>query len=454
MKHITLKAAIAALSLGIMAFSASAQNAYLENLSLPRYIKANTNYPIMVDAKNLSSVPLPSFSVRWRLDGGTWNNGPTVNIAAPGLPNGNYYMPVTHPVQLNATQGVHTLELEIMSTNDSDPSNNTLTISFTALNTWSEKVVLMEGRTETWCQFCPPANTVTNTLALNPKFAVAKFHTADALASTDGASYYNTYYNVSFTPAGVLDMGEYGGYTPNSARTLWEPEMTARATGVSPASLTMSSTLNWTSRVLTVTVTANFTYSFTGPFKMNAYLLEDAVPGPQMNAPANYLHNKVVRALLGGSTGTSGVIPNTPAVGTPYSKTYTYTVPANFKLGDLKLIGVLEHALANNNRYCVNAVNGGAGAVGIDELTLANDLLDVYPNPFRDAVNISFKGISGKAHVELLSMDGRVLLQRDVMLEGGNAIQLDLGAELPASLYIIRVTTADMVAQKPLLKAD
>lgn len=453
MKHITLKLALTAFCMGLMAFAVQAQNAFLDGLSFPRYVKANVNYPVSVKVKNQSSIPLPSFSVRWRLDGGAWNNGTTINVASPGLQNGGYYMPVTHPIQLNATQGVHTLEVEVLSSNDSDPTNNTLMVSFTAINTWAEKFVLLEGRTETWCPQCPVANTATNTLALNPKFAVAKFHLSDAFAFPEGTSYYNSRYNVNFTPAGVIDMGEYGDYPANYASGAWNDEMTARANGVAPASLNMTSSLNWNTRELTVSITANFTYAFTGPFNLNVYVLEDAVPGAQSNAPAGYLHNKVVRAMLGGTSGTSGVVPNDPVVGTPYTTSYTYTVPPTFKLGDLQLIGVLEHAISMANRYCVNAAKGAASPVGIEEVASANANLDVYPNPFSDAVNISLKGISGKAQVELLSMDGRVLLQRDLMLEGGHSVRLDLGMELPASLYIIRVTTSDMVAQKPLLKA-
>src|SRR5690606_32727189 len=128
----------------LMAFAVQAQNAFLDGLSFPRYVKANVNYPVSVKVKNQSFIPLPIFSVRWRLDGGAWNNGTTINVASPGLQNGGYYMPVTHPIQLNATQGVHTLEVEVLSSNDSDPTNNTLMVSFTAINTWAEKFVLLE----------------------------------------------------------------------------------------------------------------------------------------------------------------------------------------------------------------------------------------------------------------------------------------------------------------------
>ncbi|MCB0758280.1 MAG: Omp28-related outer membrane protein [Flavobacteriales bacterium] len=450
MKHTTLKLALVTL-LGAMAFSTQAQNAYLENLSMPRYIKAGTNYPIQVNAKNLSSVPLPSFSVRWRLDGGAWNNGTTLTITPPGLSNGGYYIAITHPIQLNTTQGVHTLDVEILSTNDSDPGNNVLSMSFTALNAWADKVVLMEGRTETWCPQCPTANTVTNTLMTDPDYAVAKFHTSDGFAFTDGTSYYNTYYNPGFTPAGVVDMGEYGDYAVNYASNQWGDEMEARAAGVAPASISMNSTLNHATRTLTVSVTATFTYAFTGPFKLNVYLLEDAVPGPQANAPSGYLHNGVVRALLGGATGTGGLIPNTPVVGTPYIKTYTYTVPATFKLGDLKLIGVLEHAISNTNRYCVNAAKGEASPVGIAELADMSDRLEVYPNPFHDAVNITLKGTTGPARAELIAPDGRLLVQRDLMLDQAGAVRLELGSDLPSSVYVLRIVTNEGVAQQQLL---
>ncbi len=449
MKNITLRLLTATALLSLFSLAANAQDAYLENLSLPRFIKANTNYTLKVNAKNNSPTPLPSFQVRWRVDGGAWSPLHTVNVSAPGLQNGNYYMPVSHNTPLNAAPGAHTLDVEVLSTSDSNPANNTISIGFTSLSNWAEKVALLEGRTETWCQYCPNANTITNTLASDPKYAVAKFHTNDGLASTDGTSYYNTYYHPTFTPAAVLDMGEYGGYTVNSAANRWSDEMLARVAGVAPASIAISSQLGWSSRVLTVQVTANFKYALTGNFKLNVYVLENDVPGPQTNAPANYRHNQVVRALLGGASGTSGVIPNNPVVGTNYTKTYTYTVPATYKLGDLKLIAVLEHAVSNTNRYCLNAANGAASPVGIEEMVLPT--MQVQPNPFTDQLHMTIPGAAGKASAEMFTMDGRLVLQRETWLDIGGNVELQFG-DMPAGMYVLRVTAAAGMAQRTVVK--
>lgn len=454
MKHSTLVKVLLGLLLLMGTASLQAQNAYLSNLSLPRYIKAGINYPLAVWARNQSSVPMTSCTIKWQLDGGPIYTGST-NIGGGGVTTNNY-LPYTHPNQLNTTQGAHTLVMWIETTTDTDPTNNTLTVQFTALSNYAEKIVLMEGRTETWCQYCPTANTVTNELMDNPDFAVAKFHTADAFDTNDGSTYYGQY-NVTFTPAAVLDMGEYGGYTPNSASGGWESAMTARAAGVSPAILVMNPSLNWTTRTLTVSITAHFTYSFTGPFKMNVYLLEDNCPGAQTNGGAgnNYIHNGVFRAMLGGSAGTSGVVPNTPVVGTNYTHTYTYQVPANFKLADLKLIGVLEHNLGANNRYCVNAVKSGASAVGISELTLAPERLEVYPNPFTNELRVSVADMKGPVTVQLFSLDGRSVYQNVVVLDPTGNATLDLNsAKLAQGAYLLQMNTAEGKATKRVLKVD
>lgn len=453
MKISTLFTLPFALLLALAPMAGHAQDAYLSGLSFPRYVKANVNYPVVVKAMNGSTVPVQSFSVRWKVDGGTWHTGNTITVTPPGLQQG-YYMNVTHPVQLNVAQGSHTLTVEIVSSPDQNTTNNQLVCQFTAVNTWANKVVLYEGRTETWCPHCPAANVVTNSLALNPQFAVAKFHTSDGLANTASTGYYNTYYNPDFTPAAVLDMGEYGDYPANYSTGLWQDEMTARANGVAPASVSLTSSMNWTSRVLTVTVTANFTYSFTGTFKLNAFLLEDAVPGPQQSAPANYLHNKVVRAVLGGVSGTGGIIPNTPVVNTNYSTTYTYTVPAGYKLADLNLIGVLEHYQSNSSRYCVNAAKAGVGAVGIEELQRADALLNVFPNPFTDVLNVSLEGTGGSAEMELVAADGRVVMHQQVLLGDVQGRNLQMPANLPAGTYVVTLRTKDLIARKAVIKVD
>ncbi|MCC6910526.1 MAG: Omp28-related outer membrane protein [Flavobacteriales bacterium] len=455
MRKSTLTKTLLGILLIASAASLQAQNAYLQNVSLPRYIKAGVNYPVSAWARNLSSTPLPNFSIRWNLDGGAWNTGTTINITAPGISSSSY-VPYTHPVQLNTTQGPHTLVVEILSTNDSDPTNNTVTINFTALNNWADKVVLLEARTETWCPQCPPSNTETNTLMANPDFAVGKFHLSDALNDCPECITYYNQHNITYTPAGIIEMGEYGGLPISSQWNVWEDAMTARAAGVAPVEMSMTSSVNTATRVVTVTLNAEFTYSVAGIYALRVFVTEDGVPGPQSSAPANYIHNKVMRAMLGGVTGTTGIIPTAPMVGTNYSQTYSYTVPAGFDLTELQLIGVLEHNLGSfNNRYALNVVKGAASGVGIVDLRLGDRSLEAYPNPFSNELYVSVADVDGPARVELFTMDGRSVYQHNTVLGSMASTRLDLSATgLANGAYLLRIATEKGTAEQRVIKVN
>lgn len=187
---------------------------------------------------------------------------------------------------------------------------------------------------------------------------------------------------------------------------------------------------------------------------MNVYVAEDHVPGPQQNAPSNYIHNRVMRAMLGGSEGSTDVVPDAPVVGTPYSHTYTWTVPAAYDLNNLQLIGVIENRPGGfNDRYSLNCVKASTGTVGIEELSMANDRLLVYPNPFRSDLRVHLDDIAGKAKVELVTLDGRTVLERNVTLDASGTSWIDVNG-VPAAPYLLRITTPDAVAVKQVVRLD
>lgn len=441
-RNSTLRNFFLLLILALSGVVAQAQNAYLQNAAIPRFTKAGISYTIKVRVRNATATPITSFMVRWKLDGGAWNNGVTTNVSGGGITTNNF-VTHTHPTVLNVAAGPHTVLLEVITTTDTDASNNTLSVAFTALSAWAPKVVLLEGRTETWCQYCPPANTETNDLASNPAYAISKWHVTDGLsdACPNCSDYFENNYDPGFTPATMIEMGEYGGYTLNSGVSGWEADLESRAAGVSPVELTMTSALNWNTRVLTVQLTAEFTYAVAGPHKLNVYVLEDLVPGPQTNAPANYIHNKVMRAMLGGATGTTGVLPTNPVVGTAYTQTYTYTVPATFKLADLKLIGVAEHAQSPTSRFCLNAVKSGASMVGVEEVVAHQEGLSAWPNPFADDLRIWAPDLAGQVNVELFNLEGQAVIQHALILTADGFGSLDLQvADLPPGAYLLRVS--------------
>jgi len=421
------------------ASSGHAQNAYLTSNGIPRYIRAGQDLPIVARVRNAGTTAYFTFAVKWRLNGGAVQSMDPFTVGGNGIIN-NSYWEVNHPVPLNATQGPRTLKVWVDVAGETDRTNDTLTYSFTALNAWADKAVLLEVRTETWCPVCPPCNSTTNLLDDDAMQAVAKFHLTDALDDcAECITYFGQYGQVN-TPAGIFEMGDLGTSVIGPNHTAWAAEFAQRRTGVSPVELGMSANLNNTTRQLTVSLTATYTYGFAGTHKLNVYLLEDNVAAAQTNAPANYLHQGVMRAMLGGANGSTGIIPGTPVAGTPYTANYTYTVPAGYNLGNLRLIGVAEHSTgAANGRHTLNVLTSTAAGVGITELGLADNGLRAHPSPFADLLQLRVNDAEGMATAELIGMDGRLALSGTVRFSGGEA-RWDLStAALAEGSYLLRV---------------
>ncbi|MBX2973418.1 MAG: Omp28-related outer membrane protein [Flavobacteriales bacterium] len=456
MRHTTLRTLLFCTGLAT-AGMAPAQDLFIGTVVMPRYIKANVGQPVTAHIRNNGPGSVSSFTLRWRLNDGAWNSQP-FNIGGGGLPAGGaqgVYVPATHQTLLNAPAGIHTVELNVQSANDPLEDNNTKTLNVTAMDAWADKIVLFEGRTETWCPFCPDANIVTNALAADPAYAVVKFHIDGELSACDDCATYFSRYTDAFTPVGMIEMGEYGTYTPNADHSAWEGELAARSeNAITPAELTMASSVDRATRQLSATLGTRFTHTIGGPFRINVYVAEDDVPGPQTNAPANYRHNGVMRAMLGGPDGTASVVPNDPVVGTAYAHTYTWTVPSGYDIDRLRLVGVLEHRPGSGieGRCTINAVNGRATVVGINEVSMVHHL-SVHPNPFHEQLYVRMNGLSGNASVELTGMDGRIAYEGSTVLNGetSTAIRFD-DATIPHGAYLLRIRTAEGVAVQRVVK--
>ncbi|MDQ3100418.1 MAG: Omp28-related outer membrane protein, partial [Bacteroidota bacterium] len=239
-------------------------------------------------------------------------------------------------------------------------------------------------------------------------------------------------------------------YIPNAGWNVWTAEMAARAQGVSPVHVDVATTVNNSTRVLNVTIDASFTYSLTGPFIVNVYLAENNVSGPQANAPANYIHHGVMRALLGGGSGTAGVIPNNPVIGTSYSHTYTYTIPNELVIGNLYVVGVVEHQPGNGG-YALNSISSLHTVVGVNELHADNDRIEFFPNPFSQEVNVRVNGMTGQAELELIGLDGRVVLQRKINLIEDGVSSFSIDRHLSPGSYLLRISNGSTSLVKQVL---
>ncbi|MBL0128050.1 MAG: hypothetical protein IPP83_11475 [Flavobacteriales bacterium] len=280
MRHLSLAIAL------LVGTALSAQNAFLNNSFFPRYWKANTDFLIAARVRNSNSTPLISFHVDWR-----WNNGP-VQIgnwqSTTGI-TGNQYWPYEHQIPFNQPASAGVLKVWVVGSGDTDPSNDTLRFTVDVIGNWATKSVLIEQYTGTWCQFCPAANGATNVLDVDPLIVVAKHHNLDEFTNQNSTDYW-VWFNADYSPAGVMEQEEFGTLQDDAAYDQWGARAEQRKLGVSPANIAVTAGFSEWTRLLTVDVNTTMTAVVNGTFIVNAYILEDNLPGPQTNAPAGYIH--------------------------------------------------------------------------------------------------------------------------------------------------------------------
>lgn len=429
--------------------AARAQNAYLTNAFMPRFCMGSTDHPIVVRVRNSAATPLISFKVEWR-----WNNGPVQDgpwQSTTGI-SGNQYWEYPHPIPFNQPgQSPGLLKVWVTGIGDTDASNDTLLFPITPLSTWTAKTQLLEMWTATWCQYCPPANLVGNNENGDPLVVVAKHHANDAYSNGSSTTYFNQY-NVTFTPGGVIEQGEFGTYEPNGNHGFWAAELDQRSIGVSPVIVEVSTVYNSTSRELSATLDATFTEALAGTYTVNMFVVEDNIPGDQTNAPANYVHHQVVRHVMEGVAGINGIIPATPVPGTIYSHTRSHILGVDLVPQNVRVIGVVTQRVGGTT-YTMNAVSSDALVVGVGEHDEALSGLRVYPNPGLEALWVEVFADPAPVTLQLFSSDGRLLLeQRSVA--GDAPIELNGYGTLSPGSYQLRLERSGQRSERQVVKLN
>lgn len=225
----------------------------------------------------------------------------------------------------------------------------------------ANKNVVLEEYTGKDCTYCPDGHLrATQLAAANPGRVVLinihqgsfangtpNYKTAfgDALANQTGLTGY---------PSGTINRRVFAGTTTALGRSDWAANANIVKGESSFVNVAAQAQIDAATRILTVTVEAYYTGEADNNFNLlNVALLQNNVLGPQIGMTANpsqiingqYNHMHMLRHLLTGQWGDTlkvetGNIPS----GTFFTKTYTYTLPANINNVPLEL-GSLELAV-------------------------------------------------------------------------------------------------------------
>jgi hypothetical protein len=140
-----------------------------------------------------------------------------------------------------------------------------------------------------------------------------------------------------------------------------------------------------------------------------------------------------------------------PVPGSSYTHTYTYTVPEEFKLQDLYAVGLVEHRPGGTSRTTLNAVTSMHVPVGIDEA--ASTAVSVHPNPFDRWLAVNVLDMNGNATLTLRSMDGRIVFQKNVVLDvnGSTVVAVD---DMPAAPYLLQIDNGRTTATRRIVRVS
>jgi len=222
-------------------------------------------------------------------------------------------------------------------------------VEFLAGTAPQNRVAILEDFTGVRCTYCPDGHVRAKAvLDANPgKFIVMAVHAGSYATPATGWADFTTAYGsalvtqakVAGFPAGTVsrmlcsDLAVTpqiaGGYA--MSRGSWAAAAGKVFAMTAPVNLGAKATFDAASRVLTVKVDLYYTSAETAQNNLNVVLLQDHLFSKQIGGtpdPNKYEQNHVVRDFITGQWGE--VIAGSKAVGTKVSKTYKYTVPADY----------------------------------------------------------------------------------------------------------------------------
>lgn len=220
---------------------------------------------------------------------------------------------------------------------------------FLAPTTSQTKVAVLEDFTGVRCGYCPAGHDIAKSLeSANPgKVVVIAVHAGSYAAPASGWPNFTTSFGDAFIaqssvtgyPAGTVNRHAFTGSqynVQNNGLAMGRGGWTAAAQSImaetAPVNIGAKATYDAATKKLTVKVDLYYTSGETVDNKINVAFLQNGLVGKQSGGtpdPDNYTQNNVLRHLITGQWG-DAVPADSRAATSKYSKTYTYTVPADF----------------------------------------------------------------------------------------------------------------------------
>lgn len=347
-----------------------------------------------------------------------------------------------------------------------------LSLSISARSQTDKKIIL-ELFNATWCANCPNASElIEDILATRSDVIPVALHFGldDPMETEESLSIASIFSGAS-APGCMIDRVHF----PSEATVALSIDqanivshLNDRENDAVEVSVSLSNASFYANtRELSVDVNATFlsTIELT-LLNFNLWIVEDLIvsfdPAYEQTGPTGqisaYPHRYVLREMIGEEWGTVGVV-DVPTVnnGDSFSHTYTYTIPDEWNIDQLKIIGMIQKSQSfqsYDERPILNATSIQLSSLiqtSIEE-SFDKPSLKVYPNPMLNKVEIDFYVPSnGNYNLKVSDVLGKLIYNSEdyfynVGWQNSSWSVLDSkGSELPPGIYYISVQSGEDV---------
>lgn len=422
---------------------------------------------VIATVRNLGTNSITSFDISYNYDGNIINEsvGP-ISLASLATYEHTFATPAV------VAAGSNTLTVTISNVNgagvDGDPTDDSKSITTNPIVPAAGKMVVGEEGTGTWCQWCPRGAVYMDMFEqeYGPYWAGIAVHNGDPMVVTEYDAGMGTL--IGGYPSALVDRGI--DVDPSAMNA----DFLTRLQTAPTAFIENGATWDPATRMLYVSVTADFQAAANNNYKIACVITEDGVTGTtgyaQSNAyagggngvmggyellpnpvPASQMvYDHVARAIQPSFGGFANSFPATVAAGEVHVVNFLFILPVGWDENNLHIIGMM---IAPNGRIdnADKATITEAVANGYDFGTMADveemslDQLDatfqIYPNPTSTTATIAvnLKKESTVA-LKVTDMSGKVIASSNYgSLNGSSTVELNTSA-LVAGVYIVELT--------------
>ena len=446
-------------------YTLPALNAAGSGLDMGGNIATQVVNPV-VSILNGGSTPLTSFDVVLDYNGTPY----TQNITGQNLASlASYQVTFTN---ITLAPGSHVATATVSNVNggtDNDPADNSTAITVNPVVPAAGKMVVGEEGTGTWCQWCPRGAVYMDLFEqeFGDFWAGIAVHNADPMTVTEYDAGMGAL--IGGYPSALVDRGN--DVDPSGMG----PDFYSRLQTAPKAFITNGATWDPATRMLYVSVSADFQAAANNNYKIACVLTEDEVTGTtsaynQANAyagggngvmggfellpssvpAAQMVYDHVARAIQPSFTGFANSFPATVNAGDVHTVNFLYILPASWDETKIHIIGMMMDPtgrIDNAGKATITeAVSNGyvnGTMAGTEELTLdqIDAMFQLFPNPTTEnaTVTLNLKKES-TVEVRLVDMAGQEIAARNYgSMNGSSNIQLNT-ADLTAGVYVVEVT--------------